>query len=330
MQPVSPAATVHRPHWKDAALVRAEIITDAWEVVKAYAGRAAEWVLFLCMIINIIEMLPGVTMAGWLTNLVLSVQVVMLDIGGMSLASMAAHAREQGDEAAAKKAGTTSRFLIGLMIVTLLLVAVGVLFPAVKQYTDMAEKGLILMRVVMTVIYGHVLHALRSSHRQAVLVPATLAPQPAVPTPKELEDLIKKILVPLLEQYRTGITSEIAAQVKQMSAPAIDYQQLAAALQDSVAFQNQNMQPPPSLKQPKRMNGQRLRQLPAPVSIEGGKQDREMRLANAYRELLREGTKPTGQTLSARACCNRAAALVWLKQHGMGGESGEMEAVSQA
>jgi len=101
---------------------------------------------------------------------------------------MAAHAREQGDEAAAKKAGTTSRFLIGLMIVTLLLVAVGVLFPAVKQYTDMAEKGLILMRVVMTVIYGHVLHALRSSHRQAVLVPATLAPQSAVPYRNNVRD----------------------------------------------------------------------------------------------------------------------------------------------
>lgn len=43
---------------------KAEAITDAWEVAKAYAGRVAEWVLFLCVIINIIEMLPGIAMAG--------------------------------------------------------------------------------------------------------------------------------------------------------------------------------------------------------------------------------------------------------------------------
>src|SRR5215471_16689825 len=124
MQPVSPAATVHRPHWKDAALVRAEIITDAWEVVKAYAGRAAEWVLFLCMIVNIVEMLPGVTLPATLTNTVLGIQVVMLDIGGMSLSTMAAHIRALGDAEAARKASITSTILIGLMIVTLLMVSI--------------------------------------------------------------------------------------------------------------------------------------------------------------------------------------------------------------
>ena len=105
-------------HWKDAALAKAEAITDAWEVVKAYAGRAAEWVLFVCMIINIIQMLPGVAVARWVLNLVLGVQVVMLDIGGLSLSTMSAHARALGDVKAAKRAGTTSAFLIGLMIVT--------------------------------------------------------------------------------------------------------------------------------------------------------------------------------------------------------------------
>jgi hypothetical protein len=156
-------ATGQKSLWKETALARAEVITDAWEVGKAYAGRAAEWVLFACMIINIIEMLPGISVAVWIMNLVLGVQVVMLDIGGMSLASMSNHAREQGNAAAASKADTTSKFLIGLMIVTLLLVTIGILFPAMKSYTDMAEKGLILVRVVMTVIYGHVIHSLRSS-----------------------------------------------------------------------------------------------------------------------------------------------------------------------
>ena len=110
MQPVT---TTPKPSWKAAAMAKAECITDTWEVIQAYMGRAAEWVLFVCMIINSIEMLPGVHLAGWMLNLVLSIQVVMLDIGGMSLASMATHAREHGDEEAAKKAGRPAGFSSG-------------------------------------------------------------------------------------------------------------------------------------------------------------------------------------------------------------------------
>jgi hypothetical protein len=326
MQLVSPAANAHTPHWKDAALQKAEVITDTWEVVKAYAGRAAEWVLFLCMIVNIVEMLPGVNLPATMTNTVLGIQVVMLDIGGMSLSTMAAHIRALGDAEAAKKASITSTFLIGLMIVTLLLVTIGLLFPLVKPYTDIAEKGLILIRVVMTVIYSHVLHSLRSSHRQVPVPPAL---QPAVPNLTEMETLIRTILVPMLEQYRTEMRSEIAGQVKQ--APATPYQPLAAVMQNSMRVQ-EIKQSSQALPLSQIRDRQRLQQLPAPVSTEGNTRsaDRETRLVTAYRELLREGTKPTGQTLSSRARCNRAAALVWLKQHGISSESREMEAVSQA
>lgn len=140
--------------WRDTAIERSEGITDAWEVTKTYAGRLAEWILFLCMIANIIEMLPGVALAGWLTNTIMGIQVVMLDVGGFSLASMADQAQENGDERAAKKARATGYLLIGIMILTLLLVAVGILWPHLSGFTSGAEKGLILVRVVMTVVYG--------------------------------------------------------------------------------------------------------------------------------------------------------------------------------
>ncbi len=286
------------PHWKDAALAKAESITDAWEVVKAYAGRAAEWVLFVCMIINIVEMLPEVSLPTSITNAVLGVQVVMLDIGGLSLSTMSAHARLMGDVKAAKRAGTTSAFLIGLMIVTLLLVSIGLLFPIAKPYTDLAEKGLILIRVVMTVIYSHVIHSLRSTHLQTSV---PLAPQSAtVPTIAELEPLITAILVPILEQYHAELRTEISGQVKQ-------------TIQNSTRIQEVKLPEKPRL-------------LPTPIEDAG--KEREERLATAYRELIKEGIKPTGQTLSARARCNRAAALAWLKQTGINGETGETEEVS--
>lgn len=152
--------------WRETAIARSEIITDAWEVTKTYAGRLAEWVLFACMIMNIIEILPGVALWSSITNIVLGTQVVMLDVGGFSLASMGDQAREQGDERAARRATVTGGFLIGIMIVTLLLVSIGLLWPVARTYTSMAEKGLILVRVIMTVIYGHVIHSLRRAGTQ--------------------------------------------------------------------------------------------------------------------------------------------------------------------
>ena len=120
-----------QPHqvasWREAALARSEIITDAWEVTKTYAGRIAEWVLFGCMVMNIIEILPGVTLWPSVSNIVLGTQVVMLDVGGFSLASMGDQARRQGDERAARRASVTGAFLIGIMILTLLLVSIGLL-----------------------------------------------------------------------------------------------------------------------------------------------------------------------------------------------------------
>ena len=154
-------------------MARSEIITDAWEVTKTYAGRIAEWVLFACMLMNIIEILPGVTLWPALSNIVLGTQVVMLDVGGFSLASMGDHARQQGDAQAARRASITGAFLIGIMILTLLLVSIGLLWPVTRTYTNMAEKGLILVRVIMTVIYGHVIHSLRRTAQSAVLVKST-------------------------------------------------------------------------------------------------------------------------------------------------------------
>jgi hypothetical protein len=156
----------------------------------------------------------------------------------------------------------------------------------------------------MTVIYSHVIHSLRSTNLQAVPVAAT-STQPAVPAITELESLISTILVPMLEQYHAELRNEISGQIK-------------TAMQNSIRIQEMK---------PQIMERPRLRQLPTPVLTEGSSQseEREARLIAAYRVLGREGIKPTGQTLSARARCNRAAALAWLKQSGMGGESGEIE-----
>lgn len=151
--------------WRDTWMERSETITDAWEVTKTYLGRFAEWVLFACMVVNVIEILPGVNVWPLLVNTVLGTQVIMLDVGGFALMTMADHAKSQGREKAAAKAEWTAWALIGIMILTLVLVTTPVLFPdpQVKLIAQNVEKVLILIRIGMTILYSKVIHGLRST-----------------------------------------------------------------------------------------------------------------------------------------------------------------------
>ena len=151
-----------KQHWKDAAIERSEIITDAWEVTKIYTGRAAEWILFGCMVANIIGILPGITLPLLVTNIVMGVQVVTLDIAGFGLATMAENARANGATKAANQAKATAYMLIGIMMLTLVLFTLGIMVPTLKPSTTIAENVLILVRVGMIVFYGHVVHSLRA------------------------------------------------------------------------------------------------------------------------------------------------------------------------
>lgn len=149
-------------HWKDDAIAWSEGITDAWEVTKVVTGRLAEWILFGCMIANIVGILPGVSLPPLVTNIVMGIQIVTLDIAGFGLATMAENARANGAEKAANQATATAYLLIAIMMLTLVLFTLGIMVPSLKTYTSIAENVLILVRVGMIVFYGHVVHSLRS------------------------------------------------------------------------------------------------------------------------------------------------------------------------
>lgn len=195
-----------QPHWRDRAITASEKITDGWEVAKSYAARIAEPVLFLCMVANIVEMLPGVTVWPWFSAMVLGVQAVSLDVAGFGLNTMADHARRAGNEQAANKAERTGWLLIGIMIATLLAVATGMLFPQVAPILVYVEKTLILVRVALTVWYGHVIHGLRSSHNQTATAPAPAQATPVQP-PIDLQPLHDKI-AQLEEQLATLLATK--------------------------------------------------------------------------------------------------------------------------
>jgi predicted nucleic acid-binding Zn-ribbon protein len=152
----------HEQHWRDRFIAKSEIISDTFEVAKAYGARIAEWVLYGCLFANILEMFP-LPFPNWFGDTVLAVQAITLDIAGFGLTTMGDHARRQGNEKAARTAQGMGWTLIGLMIVTVGLVTLSILIPDTKSFVDGTEKALILLRVVVTVLYGHIVHSLRQA-----------------------------------------------------------------------------------------------------------------------------------------------------------------------
>lgn len=152
---------MQKQQWKQAAIQKSGVISDAWDVFISYAGRFAAWILFGCMISNIIEVVVSVPPA--VISVIMVIQVITLDIAGFGLNTIAKNVAKHGDDEAkaiahgAKRLGS---FLIGLMILTLGLVTVGYLIPTIATYTDMTNKALILARVIMIVVYMHTMHEL--------------------------------------------------------------------------------------------------------------------------------------------------------------------------
>ncbi len=99
---------VQNKQWKNIAVQRSEVITDTWDVIKVYLGRGAVVILFICMIGDVIQVLPGGLLQQWIISTILGVQIVTIDVAGFGLQSIAENARLNGDEKGYRKAMHTS------------------------------------------------------------------------------------------------------------------------------------------------------------------------------------------------------------------------------
>jgi hypothetical protein len=147
-------------HWKDRAITAAETISDAFDVAKAYGAHIANWVLFFCLVANLIEMVsPGFEALFGLA--VVAVQSISLDIAGFGLTAMAASAKHRGDDRSALKASIMGWTLISVMALTVGLVTLAAFKPDWASGIEQANQALMFVRVIVTVFYGHIVHQIR-------------------------------------------------------------------------------------------------------------------------------------------------------------------------
>src|SRR5947209_19572988 len=88
------ATIIQQQSWRDRAIERSRVLTDGFEVALTWSGAVADWILFLCLVANIVEVLAKLGGTPF-SNIVMGTQSVLLDIGGFALLTLAVHAHQR-------------------------------------------------------------------------------------------------------------------------------------------------------------------------------------------------------------------------------------------
>ena len=155
--------------WRDRAIERSRVLTDAFEVALTWAGGLADWILFLCLVSNIVEVLAHLAGTPF-SNIVMGTQSVLLDIGGFALLTLAVHAHQREARRTRNSAATVGTLLMLVTLATVVLITVGNLWPKAADQVQNINQALILARIGMTIVYEATIHLLRHAeqHEQRV------------------------------------------------------------------------------------------------------------------------------------------------------------------
>lgn len=152
-------------------LVRSNYVTAITDWFLSFAGKWTELVLYATVLYSSAQLYPGVHLPVGLSLAVFLIQMGALDIGGLSLAKMARQAREDGNTDGAQQAEALSRWLIGIMLIGVVTVGIEHVIPIPAQVQIGVEITLVVARSICSVLYGRVVHLLKSEAVQIQRIP---------------------------------------------------------------------------------------------------------------------------------------------------------------
>lgn len=201
--------------------VRSNYVTALTEWFMGLAGKSAQLVLIFTVLYMSAELYPGVDLPAALSLFVFILQMVALDAGGIGLASMARQAHNDGNDKGAEGAELLSKWMIGVMIAGLVVVSVETAVSHlpnlqsvqgdIDAVKELVEVVLIIARAVCAVLYGRVIHDLRTEHPDTAVVPVKSAMQ-------QMEDISAAIQRHTAETERRlqSVELKVAADLKGM------------------------------------------------------------------------------------------------------------------
>ncbi len=188
--------------------VRSNYITSFTDWFMGLAGKATEIVLYATVLYSCAQLYPHVSLPTGLSLAVFLVQMGALDIGGLSLGKLAKQAREDGNQAGATNANTLSKWLIGIMLVGVVTVGLEHALPfALPSWVTVGiDVLLVVARSICAVLYGRVVHSLKSEN-VAHSLPA-------------MQEMFSAELTERVERITAAAENKLTEQVRSITATA--------------------------------------------------------------------------------------------------------------
>jgi len=143
--------------WKER-LKDSSWVTVGWDWFMTFLGRVVEAALWITMIFSCYQLIPGAPQpAPALSNTIFIIQFVALDVGGIGLNKLA---QQQGLPTWCYTR-VLAYVLIGLTLVTVSYAGLQHVASIPSQVTNGVEATLVILRSVMTVLYGQAIHDLK-------------------------------------------------------------------------------------------------------------------------------------------------------------------------
>lgn len=215
--------------------VESNYLTWFTDWMMKFGGKGAHSVLIITTLYMSAELYPGVSLPPELNLTVFLLQMFMLDIGGLGLATLARQARGHGNTEGATHASRLSKFLIAIMIAGIVTVCAEQAVSGFDFGKDaqnwinvikiIIEVSLVVARAFCAVLYGVVIHALQDDHRSQKMV---------IPIPdleQKLSEMMAQIQAEMqsnLNAFHSGIVTQLEAKFDQLE--PLDYDAIASAL----------------------------------------------------------------------------------------------------
>jgi hypothetical protein len=162
------------------SLAQSTYITAAWTWFMILAAKAAEPVLVASVLYASVKLLPLVHFPPQYDVVVFIAQFVALDIGGLSLNTLADQAKQEGNDEGALQAKRLSIALVVVMLVGVILAGVDQVVRFDSHIGTGIDTMLLIARAILAVLYSRVIHRLRNEDPIGTSQPETVQIDEAV------------------------------------------------------------------------------------------------------------------------------------------------------
>lgn len=212
-------------NWK-RAFAQSTYITAAWMWFMILSAKAAEPVLVASVLYASVKLLPIVHFPPQYDVVVFIAQFVALDIGGLSLNTLANQAKQEGNDEGASQAKRLSIALVVVMLVGVIMAGVDQVVRLDGQVGTVIDTILLIARAILAVLYSRVIHSLRNDEGDPYTVDEK----------EEIDERIVETVKQAVQEALAGVRQEVVSLLETSLSQNLDERLTALDIKQVEAF----------------------------------------------------------------------------------------------